>query len=150
LLAGAVGGLNQYAYQRKAEEARKEAALAEAAKRNYERTKTIFDANLDAKPESYDYVKDGKRGKRTVRPQFDPVTGQRTDVELGFAPDVPKAPTTRNVIMGESEATQQWNPETGQFETIGTPGPRFKPSRGGSDGETDSQLDVSREKPTAL
>ena len=42
------------------------------------------------------------------------------------AADGGDAPTTRNFYEGNAVVTKQWNPETKQWETVGSPSPRWK------------------------
>lgn len=51
--------------------------------------------------------------------------------KVAAAADGGNAPTTRNFYEGNSVVTKQWNPETRQWETVGSPSPRWKASGGG-------------------
>lgn len=53
------------------------------------------------------------------------------------AADGGDAPTTRNFYEGNAVVTKQWNPETKQWETVGSPSPRWKASGGVDDGGED-------------
>lgn len=53
------------------------------------------------------------------------------------AADGGDAPTTRNFYEGNSVVTKQWNAETKQWETVGSPSPRWKASGGVDDGGED-------------
>jgi hypothetical protein len=44
-----------------------------------------------------------------------------------------KAPTTRNVIHGEKEQTEEFDPKTGQWKPIGEAGPRFAAEAGAAE-----------------
>jgi hypothetical protein len=128
LLAAANGALQKYGADRDEEKQKDEAAAASAAKEAFERRMKAFGASLETpKYQSYEATVDGQRGKRTVRSHYDAGAGKVVEDDLGFAPDAPKAPTTRNVINGQNESTQQFNEKTGQWEDIGAPGPRFAP-----------------------
>jgi hypothetical protein len=63
---------------------------------------------------------DSRAYKNYLAQQNQDRKGQRKAEE-----DAKKAPTTRNLILGDKEATETWNPETLTWEPVGKPGPRF-------------------------
>lgn len=81
------------------------------------------------KYDTYETTDDaGKPIKRTVKNAYDAKNHQNVETEVGSAPIRQPAPTTRNVIIGDKEATQQYDPESGQWQTVGTPGARWHES----------------------
>ncbi|MBA0088410.1 MAG: hypothetical protein HRJ53_25775, partial [Acidobacteria bacterium Pan2503] len=57
-----------------------------------------------------------------------------------------KAPTTRNVIYGDKEVTEEFDSKTGKWQQIGTPGPRF--ASGEADGPAGKYGTVMRDSET--
>jgi hypothetical protein len=136
LLAAANGALQQYGGQLQHQKDLDEAAAAAKAKEAYDRRMKAFGASLEPpKYQTFDTTENGVSGKKTVRSHYDEASGQTVEDDLGFVPNEAKAPTTRNVIMGAQEATQQFNPKTGAWENIGTPGPRFAPQQASPGGD---------------
>jgi hypothetical protein len=74
---------------------------------------------------------------------------KREELQHTSAPvDPNKAPTLHNVIQGSQEATQQYDPATKSWVTIGKAGPRFKPGGGGG-GVSDAVGGAGGAAPTA-
>lgn len=72
----------------------------------------------------------GRTVKRTVKSTYDMGKHARNDEQVGEA-TVPKpAPLMHNVINGDTEYTQKYDPMTGETSTVGSPGRRWKADSG--------------------
>lgn len=125
----------------KEKQAREDAKMAQQAgyqqqleilKEKAAQAHTEFEESIRGpKYETYETTNDqGQTVKRTVRSSYDPTQKKRIEDTLGEAPVPKPAPTMRNVINGDMESTQQYDSNTGQWSTVGSPGRRWK----GSDG----------------
>lgn len=142
LLDGLMGGLSQYGsqvqqqkdIQRQRQQKDEEARYARVAAEQMAK----FKASLE--PPRYQTIKDtidGQLAERTIRSAYDPTSGGYAETEVGRAeiPREPKAPTVRTFTEGGVQIDKQFNPQTGGWDAIGAPSPRWRPG-GGGDGES--------------
>lgn len=142
LMEGLGSGLQQWGLQRQQDEdeqkkqAREDAKAARAGQQQMDlermkeqaaQARLEFEQTLKGpKYDTYETTDDaGKPIKRTVKNAYDAKNHQNVETEVGTAPIRQPAPTTRNVIMGDQEASQQYDPDSGKWQTVGSPGPRW-------------------------
>lgn len=134
LLAGIAGAAQTYGTaldkQRDMQMKEQERAQEMAAQEAYQKRMKSWELSTEPpKIDTYDTSDDqGRPGKRSVKYTYDANTGARTETDLGFMPNKAEPQPTRNVIDGNTERTEQFNPATGAWSPLGSPGPRWDPS----------------------
>lgn len=91
-----------------------------------------FDESLKAPNfQTYEATDDqGRTVKRTVKSTYDIGKHARNDEQVGEAPVAMPAPVLHDVIDGDTQYTQKFDPLTGQTSTVGSPGRRWKADSG--------------------
>jgi hypothetical protein len=112
----------QAGYQQQLEMLKEKAAQAHA-----EFEKSISPPSF----QTYETTDDqGRTVKRTVKSTYDAAKHARNDEQVGEAPVPQPAPIMHNIINGDTEYTQAYDPLTGKTSVVGAPGKRWKGNEG--------------------